>query len=40
MKNSTIKDEALVTQDLEACNLILYHTEDNLLALRKERYTK
>lgn len=29
-----------MAQELEVQNLVLYHTDDNLLSLRKARYTK
>lgn len=38
--HSTVKDATLMAQELEVQNLVLYHTDDNLLSLRKARYTK
>ena len=39
IQHSTVKDAAVCAARLDAKNLILHHTEDHHLAVRKERYT-
>ena len=38
--HSTVMDAAMLAEKLNVCNLLLYHTEDNNLAKRKQLYTK
>ncbi len=37
--HATVKDNALLAQQLNVKNLILYHTEDDTILTRKEKYT-
>ncbi len=39
IQHSTVKDAAECAQQLQVKNLILHHTEDNQLALRKHKYS-
>lgn len=38
--HSTVKDTCILAEELKIKNLVLYHTEDKNIAVRKERYGK
>jgi len=38
-QHSTVKDAAILAQDLQVKNLVLYHSEDSTIQTRKQQYT-